>query len=168
MFACIDAHYTDAGSRTGLVLFQNWSDEFATSEFVDEQLQEPADYVPGSFFLRELPCVLAAIKSFANDVQTIVIDGYVWLDQSGRKGFGAYLFEALDGSVSVIGVAKNRFIGSKGIDVLRGASQRPLFVTAAGIEMSEAARVIAAMHGPHRIPTLIKRADYISRHGLNC
>jgi len=97
----------------------------------------------------------------------VVIDGYVWLDQSGRKGLGALLFEALNETVSVIGVAKNRFSGSNGTDVFRGTSRKPLIVTAAGIDEREAARLIQLMHGQYRIPTLVKRADYVSRHGLN-
>lgn len=167
MIACVDTHYADQGSRTGLVLFENWSDGFAIREFIDERPHEPADYVPGQFYQRELPCILAVSQSFADVADTVVIDGYVWLNQSGRKGLGALLYEALDESTNVIGVAKNRFSGSTGIEVFRGTSNKPLIVTAAGIDEAKAARLIQAMHGQYRIPTLLKRADYISRHGVN-
>ncbi len=167
MIACVDTHYIDKCSRTGLVLFEKWSDSFAVHELIDERRQEAAIYVPGRFYQRELPCILSAIKSFTCVVDTLVIDGYVWLNRSGRKGLGALLYEACDKSIRVIGVAKNRFSGSSGIEVFRGASRKPLIVTAAGVDDAEAARLIQTMHGQHRIPTLIKRADYISRHGVN-
>lgn len=166
MIACVDTYYTSEVSRTGVVLFENWSDEFATREFVDERRQKPADYVPGRFFQRELPCILTAISPFAGEFHTIIIDGYVWLDHSGRKGLGALLFETLNKSIVVIGVAKNRFSESNGTEVFRGTSHKPLIVTTAGIDELEAAHFIERMHGQHRVPSLIKRADYVSRHGL--
>ncbi len=38
-----------------------------------------------------------------------VIDGYVWLDDQGKKGLGARLYDALDAQIPVIGVAKTLF-----------------------------------------------------------
>jgi deoxyribonuclease V len=49
------------------------------------------------------------------------------------------------------------------IDVVRGASARPLHVSAIGIDPREAAARVRAMHGPYRIPTLIRRADALAR-----
>jgi deoxyribonuclease V len=164
MIACIDSHYSDLGSRTGLVLFANWEDSVPVRELVHEKQEVPAAYVPGSFFRRELPCTLEAIQSFIDVVNTIVIDGYVWLNESGRKGLGARLYEALDSSIPVIGVAKSRFSPSTGIEVYRGASRRPLIITAVGLDAREAACHIQNMHGKFRIPTLIRRADYLARH----
>jgi deoxyribonuclease V len=63
----------------------------------------------------------------------------------------------------VIGVAKSRFEGSSGIAVFRGRSIRPLYVTAAGVEMEKASEKIRMMHGAHRIPTLLKRVDLLAR-----
>jgi deoxyribonuclease V len=47
--------------------------------------------------------------------------------------------------------------------VLRGGSARPLYVTAAGLSADEAARRVRDMHGPYRIPTLLKRVDQLCR-----
>ncbi len=134
-------------------------------EIVDERLQESANYVPGEFFRRELPCILSATRSCIDSLDTIIIDGYVWLDDQGRKGLGAMLYQALGSSAHVVGVAKSRFAGGCGVEVFRGASRRPLIVTAAGIDPLDAARHIEQMHGAHRIPTLIRRADHLSRYG---
>jgi deoxyribonuclease V len=38
-----------------------------------------------------------------------------------------------------------------------------LFVTAAGIAPPRAADLVRSMHGPHRIPTLLKRTDQLAR-----
>jgi deoxyribonuclease V len=38
-------------------------------------------------------------------------------------------------------------------------------VTAVGIDLAEAARRLGEMHGPYRIPTLLKRVDRLCREG---
>jgi deoxyribonuclease V len=74
------------------------------------------------------------------------------------------LYEALAKTVAVIGVAKTQFqSASTAAAVMRGGSRRPLFVTAAGMELAVAARCIQTMHGPHRLPTLLKRVDRLCR-----
>jgi deoxyribonuclease V len=62
-----------------------------------------------------------------------------------------------------VGVAKTRFQSAAAVEVLRGRSKRPLFVTAAGLPATDAAAQVAAMHGPTRIPTLVARADQLAR-----
>src|SRR5262249_41493557 len=111
---------------------------------------------------------LAVLKRPAEPPDAIVIDGYVWLDGKGRRGLGAHLYEALDQSIPVIGVAKTRFAGAETFarQVIRGRSASPLWITAAGIGAAEAAGHIRAMHGEHRIPTLIGLADRLARSGL--
>jgi deoxyribonuclease V len=74
----------------------------------------------------------------------------------------------LERQSAVIGVAKTRFMRAEPVEtVLRGRSRSPLYVTAVGMDLGEAASHIRAMHGPYRIPTLLKRADQLSR-GLAC
>lgn len=46
---------------------------------------------------------------------------------------------------------------------MRGTSTSPLFVTAVGIDPQVAADRVRDMHGPFRIPTLVKRADSLAR-----
>ena len=97
----------------------------------------------------------------------IIIDGYVWLGDEFHPGLGAYLYEALGRVTVVIGVAKAHFQEGPAVRaVKRGASSRPLYVTAAGIDLNEAAQSVVELHGEFRIPTLLKRVDRLSR-GLN-
>jgi deoxyribonuclease V len=53
--------------------------------------------------------------------------------------------------------------GFEAIEVRRGDSDRPLYVTAVGLEPAAAAAHVAAMHGEFRIPTLLRRADALAR-----
>ena len=108
--------------------------------------------------------MLALVESVEEPLEAIVIDGYVWLDAAGRPGLGAHLFEALGGRIPVVGVAKSAFQGSPHAErVLRGTSARPLYVTAAGLDARQAAAAVGSMHGPHRFPTVLQRADALSR-----
>jgi nucleotide-binding universal stress UspA family protein/deoxyinosine 3'endonuclease (endonuclease V) len=163
-FACLDAHYTDSAASAACILFQAW-DAPAPLQVLALR-QDPAQaYEPGAFYKRELPLLLAVLDRLERPPGTVIVDGYVWLDDSGsRPGLGARLHRALGERIPVIGVAKTRFAGaSAGIPVLRGGSGRPLYLTAAGIDPSEAARGVAAMHGDHRIPTLLQLADRTAR-----
>ncbi len=70
-------------------------------------------------------------------VSVVVVDGYVWLD--GVPGLGMHLYQALAGKVAVLGVAKTKFAGAEGVEVLRGHRTRPLFITAMGMSAESAA-----------------------------
>ena len=80
---------------------------------------------------------------------------------------GAILHKALTRRVPVVGVAKTMFGDALSwcIPVVRGVSQRPLFVTAAGINAEEAAKGVQG-DGPHRIPTLLKLVDSAAHDAL--
>ena len=122
----------------------------------------PADYEPGYFFKRELPPLLAVLKQLSNVPPVLVVDGYVWLDQS-RPGLGLHLHQALPQNPAVVGVAKTSFAGNRAaVPVLRNSS-RPLFVTAVGISVEEAAEHIRDMAGQYRIPDLMRRADQLAK-----
>jgi deoxyribonuclease V len=49
------------------------------------------------------------------------------------------------------------------VTIRRGRSTKPLFVSAVGWELENAAAAIAGMHGPYRIPTLLRLADRLAR-----
>ncbi|MCI0690039.1 MAG: endonuclease V, partial [Sporichthyaceae bacterium] len=120
-----------------------------------------ASYQPGRFFTRELPPIMAVL-SVAGTLDLLIIDGYVDLDPAGRPGLGAHLHQAL--AVPIIGVAKTAFrTASHAVAVRRGRAARPLYVTAAGIPIEQAASLVAALSGPHRIPHALRRADRLAR-----
>jgi deoxyribonuclease V len=162
MIACIDVGYGEEIARAACVTFEHWRDEQAAAEFVAD-IEDVEEYVPGEFYRRELPCSLIVLEQVPQ-ADLIVIDGYVWLDESQRPGFGAFLYEAFDKQIPVVGVAKTRFAtASQAVEVYRGCSQRPLYVTAAGLDLEDAADSVRQMHGKNRIPTLLKRVDSLSR-----
>lgn len=168
LIACIDADYRDAEAITACVAIRAWGDETSALERVVRSPHTPQPYVPGSFYLRELPGTLAVLEAVnvaaaARDevVSVVVIDGYVWLGQD-RPGLGARLFEEI--GVPVIGVAKTRFHDNAlAVPLVRGASARPVYVTSAGVDVATAAAQIASMHGAHRLPTIVKRVDRLAR-----
>jgi deoxyribonuclease V len=163
MIACLDVDYRDTEGFAAGVVFRDWPDARATEERV-VRITDVQPYEAGQFFRRELPCLLAILRTLP-PVETVIVDGYVWLDGPSKPGLGAHLHQALDGRVAVIGVAKTKFRGADGVcEVTRGTSKRPLFVTAAGMEPEAAAEFVRSMHGKYRIPTLLARVDYLCRH----
>ena len=64
----------------------------------------------------------------------------------------------------MIGVAKSRFrTATHAVPVVRGSSVRPLFVTSAGMPVSDAADLVRRMVGRYRLPDALRRADTLAR-----
>lgn len=164
MHVCLDVAYEEDQARAAAVAFADWQDGAPSATYV-AIIGAAAPYVSGQFFERELPCLLAVLEKLDAPPETVVIDGYVRLDDAGRPGLGMHLHRRLGGQTAVIGVAKSPFAGLTCTAVLRGGSQRPLHITAAGMPEREAAERIAQMHGPRRLPTMIRLADRLSRGG---
>jgi deoxyribonuclease V len=163
MLACVDVDYREHEAVAACVLFRAWADgESAGEEVARVAPVEP--YRPGQFYRRELPCLLAVLGKVTAPLEIVVVDGYVWLGDETNPGLGGHLFAALGRTVPVIGVAKTRFASARVVrPVVRGGSRRPLWLTAAGLDPDTAARYVAGMHGPFRIPTLLKRVDQLCR-----
>jgi deoxyribonuclease V len=167
MIAAVDVHYAGDCGYAACLTFTDWAAREPEREYVRRQHPVLA-YEPGEFWKRELPCLLTALRVLELTPQTIVIDGYVWLDGSARPGLGAHLYDALGRSVAVVGVAKTAFRGSEhAARVLRHGSRRPLFVTAVGIALEAAAAGVGEMSGAHRIPDLLKRVDQLARQAVS-
>ncbi len=164
MIACVDVHYHPAGSATAALLaFRDWPSEHAAAEHI-AHLPQVEPYRPGELYKRELPCLLAVLAQAAVRFDAVIVDAYVTLDPQGKAGLGARLHAELGGSVPVVGVAKTPFASaSHAIPVLRGKSHSPLWVTSAGLEAPAAAAHVRSMHGPHRIPTLLREVDHLAR-----
>lgn len=165
MIAATDCHYRESDAIAAVILFDDWSAQSPDFEH-REIFPNLEPYQPGNFYRRELPCVLRALDRVRGRFNAAIIDGYVWLPPDSRPGLGAHLFQALGESVPIIGVAKSSYQGSLHAQrILRGCSRRPLFITAAGIDPFVAAERVKSMHGPNRIPTLLKRVDSLCRKG---
>ena len=137
MIAAVDVHYDEAArrGRAAAVVFDAWEDGEAAGEYVAE-VENVADYVPGEFYRRELPCLMAVMGKVEPKPDVVVV-----------------------------GVAKTFFVGAPAREVLRGGSKMPLYVSAAGMEVEDAADSVARMHGGYRIPTMLKRVDRVARGG---
>lgn len=161
LMAAFDVHYlADGRASAAAVLFNDYKDPHPV-EMMAQCILHAAGYIAGQFYKRELPCILELLARIDRAIDEIVIDGYVRLGTG--PGLGRYLFESLGGQIPVIGVAKNRFAGASGAEILRGRSRRPLYITCVGVDQQAACEKIRSMHGPHRIPTLLKLVDRLAR-----
>jgi deoxyribonuclease V len=168
MILAVDVKYCDKVAIAAGVAFAGWGDESPEREVVT-CLETPAEYRPGQFYLRELPCILKLLKENSLHPDIIIVDGFVYLDGESKPGLGKYLYDALHGEVAVIGVAKSRFHGIAELyQLFRGGSSRPLYVTAVGVHLDRAKEFIRDMHGRHRLPTMLKRVDLLSRAASYC
>lgn len=161
MIGIFDVGYSDDGSvLVGCVSLAEFEDAAPRREWAVEA--GPASpYQPGQFWKRELGPLLRGVQSAA-DWSVCVIDAYVDLGETRTPGLGRFLHEAT--GIPVIGVAKSRYAGTpRAYEIQHGSSRRPLFVSAAGLELDEAKKAIKRMAGPNRVPAMIRRADQLSR-----
>ena len=144
---------------------RDWADAEPCYE-VTAFVEAVAEYEPGAFYKRELPCLLAVLAKLPAVPDLVVVDGYAWLGPE-RPGLGAHLYEALKRAVPVAGVAKTRFRSADEVAtaVTRAGSKQPLWVTAVGVDAAEAAECVRRMHGEYRVPTLLNRVDRLCRDG---
>jgi len=154
-------HYLDdGGAQAAMAAYRDrrFSQLAATETAI---VPAVAPYRPGEFYRRELPPLRAVIPP-ADELALIVVDGYVDLDPDGRPGLGAHV--QAEFGVPVIGVAKTAFwTATHAAPVLRGQSARPLYVTAAGMAISDAAVLVAEMAGRFRLPDALTTVDRLAR-----
>jgi deoxyribonuclease V len=159
----VDVHYDECSGATAALVVSN---ELILATMANEYIADiphVAPYEPGALFKRELPCI-EAVLALARQLELLIVDGYATLDPAGRPGLGAHAAEAFN--LPVIGVAKTPFrAATHARKVIRGVATRPLYVTTAGnIEIDAAAKIVADMAGPHRIPFALARVDHLARH----
>lgn len=157
----VDVHYDDlGGARAALVTCYELTYSAVESEHVAD-IAQVKPYEPGALFERELPCI-RAVLDLGPSLDLLIIDGYASLDPQGRPGLGIHASEAI--GIPVIGVAKTPFrTATHAAEVIRGVATRPLYVTAAGLEVTEAAKIVKVMAGPNRIPDALARVDRLAR-----
>ena len=165
MKLAVDVYYLNNRAKAVGIEFVNWSDAQPRQTHI-VMVNGVEDYTPGAFYKRELPCLIKLLEKVnLHNKEVIIVDGYTVLDDEGTYGLGGYLYEALERKIPVIGVAKRRFKGTSNYvrEVYRGISTRPLYVTAIGMDVEDAAGSIKAMHGQSRIPDLLKYVDRKTR-----
>ena len=170
MIVALDVHYFNEGALhadpayaiAAAVGFQDWR----SSEPIETwtaRVENIEPYEPGKFFKRELPCLNAVIEKIDYPVGCWIVDGHVWLD-NGQPGLGHYLHRTFKHPWPVIGVAKRAFRdGGQAIEVVRGKSKAPLYVTSIKCNPDGAADFVRKMHGDFRIPTMLKLVDHLCR-----
>ncbi|MEV6932713.1 endonuclease V [Dactylosporangium sp. NPDC051485] len=157
----VDVQYFDTGgARAALVVGAAPTFDEIVQEHVC-RLAEVAPYEPGSFYKRELPAIRAVLAG-VEPVELLVVDGYVDLDPDGRPGLGARAHA--DFGLPVIGVAKTAFrTATHAAEIRRGGSDKPLYVTAAGLPVATAADYVRRMRGEFRLPDALRRVDALAR-----
>lgn len=168
MKLAIDVYYYDNKAKAVGILFKNWEQE-VPDQIITSFITDVAEYQPGSFYKRELPCILDLLKQVdLSEIEAIIIDGFVYLDNQEKPGLGKYLYDSLNGKLPVIGVAKTPFFQNEKLvkEVLRGESIKPLYITSVGISLDESAENVKNMHGKYRFPTLLKLLDQETKNKL--
>jgi exodeoxyribonuclease-5/deoxyribonuclease V len=167
MILAFDTYYYDNKAKTVCVAFEHWEDS-SPYKIYDEIFENIAEYVPGEFYKRELPCILSLlskIRQEVDNIELIIVDSFVYLDDEGKLGLGGHLHNALNCEIPIIGVAKTNFatIDNLKKPIVRGDSIKPLFVTSIGIDLEKASELIQNMHGEFRLPTLLKQMDTLTK-----
>jgi deoxyribonuclease V len=164
MILAIDVYYIEDTAKSVGVLF-DWKDA-RPQEVIVAIKHGIEEYVPGQFYKRELPCIEALLQKISLDnVEIIIIDGHIYTDDSLKYGLGGYVWELLEKKIPIIGVAKNAYHSNAATvqEVYRGESNKPLYVSAIGMEISEAVTYLQNMHGEYRFPTILKELDTITK-----
>lgn len=164
MILAIDIHYKETYAKAVCIAF-DWADE-TSDKIYTAKIEDVAPYIPGEFYKRELPCILKVLEQInLNEVSAIIIDGHVYVHNDGKYGLGGYLWEALDKKVPIIGIAKKSFIHTENFStpIKRGSSESPLFVSCIGIDKETVLEKLKLLHGEHRMPTILKLVDTITR-----
>lgn len=163
MILAFDTYYFKDKAKTVCLTFTDWVDSKPVKIY-EEVIDGIAEYESGLFYKRELPCILSLLNKIELNIKyikTIIIDGFVILNDQNKLELGGYLFNELDSKIPVIGVAKSGFHKNRqNVKVLlRGDSKKPLFITSLGMDLESALNNIKSMHGNFRMPTLLQMLD---------
>lgn len=159
----MDVYYYEDYAKSCCIVFEICENEERIVSEYCAIVQDIDEYVPGEFYKREMPCLLKVLKQVKECIDLIIVDSFVWIGKD-KKGMGAHLYEALNEEKPVIGVAKTHFSQCTNyVEVYRGISTKPLFVSAVGLEIDYAAALIKNLKGANRIPDTLKKVDRLSR-----
>lgn len=170
MILATDSYYrADNSAKTVCLAFEDWTDS-APAKVYTRITTQPAAYIPGEFYKRELPCIKAILEAIDLSLVTaIVVDGFVVLDNQGTPGLGGHLYAYLDQKIPVVGLAKSNYALNTHNKraIYRGGSRKPLYITALGVDLNAASAWIEQMSGGYRIPGLLKYLDRLTKQPDN-
>lgn len=151
-------YYSDTDCYTVGVIFENWTDSEPV-EIISCHTSRFGPYIPGQFYLRELPGLERLLASVdLSSIDTVIVDGFVNFGDQ-HPGLGEHLkkdyLDQINPSINIVGVAKTKFSGCEKFSepVLRGKAINPLWVQGTNPEN------IKNMDGKYRLPTLLKILD---------
>lgn len=160
IIACFDVYYYKDSAKASCIVFSRY--EEVTAEYTEE-IEGIEDYVSGQFYKRELPCILKVLEKVKEDIDIIIIDGFIWAGED-KRGLGGHLFESINNKPPIIGVAKSHLNESTAyMEIFRGKSSNPLYISAIGMDLNYSAVLIKNLKGDFRIPYTLKRVDKLSR-----
>ena len=88
MILAADVHYYEKGkAKAAGILFRDWHSDRIERSIIKET-ENIAPYEPGQFYKRELPCLLELLEEIKNNVDIIIVDGYVTLGTDKKPGLG--------------------------------------------------------------------------------
>lgn len=175
MIVAFDTYYYNGFSYTVGGVFKSWCDKEVSYYATSIRTCIDAEYKPGELYKRELPCIMQCLNNLNIDtIETIIIDGYVWLSEDGKtltKGLGAHLQDAIynkyNTKKTIVGIAKNRYHVNipDCVDIERGLhSEKPIFITCSEPCFAEHYSIqVKRMYGDYRLPTIIKAVDTKTR-----
>lgn len=158
--ACFDVYYYDTYAKACCIVFNEQQQVLSKYSVIVEDVME---YESGKFYKREMPCILKILEEVKEKINLIITDSFVWLDE-GKKGLGAHLYNELECNIPIIGVAKTNFKDAiDKVEVFRGDSKKPLYISSVGIDLECSAEFIKNLNGKFRIPDVLKEVDKMSR-----
>lgn len=175
MIIAFDTYYYNNFSYTVGGVFDSWLSKNVKYYVTSKREVIDADYKCGELYKREITPIIQCLKMANLDaIDTIIIDGFVWLTDDGinkTKGLGMRLVDALltefkRQDITVVGIAKNKyeFDIPQCIEIKRGLSKKPLWITCSDINSTNNyANLIKHMFGENRIPSIIKDIDSKTR-----
>jgi deoxyribonuclease V len=161
MKVAVDYQNNDVCVVASAVAFSNWEDPIPLGVGSTNITPEALETL-GGFNKQELPTILKILTAISaqrpEPIEAIVVDGPIWLSPT-MPGVGYRLHSVLQQKIPVIGVVRTSHDDPTAVQVMRGHSQTPLYITSIGIDPVIAADHIRKMHGDFRIPTLLTLVD---------
>lgn len=75
MILIVDVSYSDDSALAAGIVIESWESNVVV-ERLTAKVDGLASYIPGKFYLRELPCIIELLKHVEHPLECIVVDGW--------------------------------------------------------------------------------------------